>query len=65
MGYGYRSVEYIVSAMIRVNPSRPELLDEIDRAGIIATPGNSSYNEKVIEAARQSIVNGGRQVEIA
>ena len=50
--------------MIRVK-SQPELLDEIDRAGIIATPGNSSYNEKVIEAARQSIVNGGRQVEIA
>ncbi len=64
VGYGYRSVEYIVSAMIRVN-EQPELLDEIDRAGIIATPGNSSYNEKVIEAARQSIVNGGRQVEIA
>jgi predicted dehydrogenase len=63
VGYGYRSIEQIVSSMIQVE-SQPELLDEIDRAGIIATPGNSSYNERVIEAARQSISSGGAQVEI-
>ena len=58
VGYGYRSVEHIVSGIIRAE-SQPELLEEIDRAGIIATPGNSSYNERVIEAGRQSILNGG------
>lgn len=68
VGYGYRSVEHIVSSMIRVECApengRGELLDEIDRDGVIATPGNSSYNERVIEAARQSILNGGAQVAI-
>jgi D-galacturonate reductase len=63
VGYGYRSVDRIVSCIAQVE-SNPELRDEIDRAGIIATPGNSSYNEKVIEAGRQSILNGGRQIEI-
>ena len=28
----------------------------------MATPGNSSYNELVIEAARKSIQAGGREV---
>ena len=55
VGYGYRSIEYLVSSMIR---------DELDRDGIIATPGNSSYNERVIEAGRHSILNGGVQVDI-
>jgi hypothetical protein len=44
--------------------SEPRLLDEIDQAGLIATPRNSSYNELAIEAGRQSILSGGRQVEI-
>jgi len=68
VGYGYRSVEHIIFSIIRVESApadrRAELLDEIDRAGIVATPGNSSYNERVIEAARQSILNGGVQVDI-
>jgi hypothetical protein len=63
VGYGYRSVEHTISSMIRVD-TQPELLHEIDRAGIIATPGNSSFNERVIEAGRRSILNGGVQVEI-
>ncbi|HTS31687.1 MAG TPA: Gfo/Idh/MocA family oxidoreductase [Bryobacteraceae bacterium] len=62
VGYGYRSIEAIVRAAIRVNAEGPAVLEEIDRAGIIATPGNSSYNERVIEAARESILNGGREV---
>jgi len=41
------------------------VLDEIDRAGIIATASNSSYNESVIEAARESILHGGREVAIS
>jgi len=68
VGYGYRSVEYIVSSIIRLESAtedrRAELLGEFDRAGIMATPRNSSYNELVIEAGRQSIGNGGRQVAI-
>jgi hypothetical protein len=31
----------------------------------MATPANSAYNEQVIEAARDSILHGGRVVEIA
>jgi hypothetical protein len=30
----------------------------------MATPGNSNYNELVIEAARESILHGGKVVEI-
>jgi predicted dehydrogenase len=62
VGYGYRSIEAIVTAAIRVNEEGPQVLEEIDRAGIIATPANSSYNERVIEAARESIQSGGREV---
>ena len=68
VGYGYRSVDYIVSSMIRVETApderRRELLDEFDRAGIMATPRNSSFNERVIEAGRRSIFEGGAQVDI-
>jgi predicted dehydrogenase len=63
VGYGYRSIEAIVSAAIAVERGE-RTLEEIDRAGIIATPANSSYNEKVIEAARESIQNGGREVPV-
>ena len=63
VGYGYRSVEHIVSSIIRLE-SEPEdrrgkLLDQFDRHGIMATPRNSGYNELVIEAGRQSILDGG------
>lgn len=64
VGYGYRSIEAIVDAANRVNRDGRAILDEIDRAGIIATPSNSSYNERVIEAARESICDGGRMVKI-
>jgi hypothetical protein len=43
---------------------RQRILKEIDAAGIMATPANSSYNELVIEAARESILNGGRAVDL-
>ncbi|HVN06521.1 MAG TPA: Gfo/Idh/MocA family oxidoreductase [Bryobacteraceae bacterium] len=64
VGYGYRSVENIISKMMEAE-ARPELLDELEHDGIIATPGNSSYNEQVIEAGRQSILNGGCLVTIS
>jgi D-galacturonate reductase len=70
-GYGYRSIEYIVAAATRVNAATrvsagdaAHVLDEIDAAGILATPANSAYNELVIEAARESIRNGGHTVRL-
>ena len=39
--------------------------DYFDTAGLMATPGNSSYNELVIQAARESILGRGRMIEIA
>ena len=64
VGYGFRSIEAIVEAAIAVESGR-KTLEEIDAAGLIATPANSSYNERVIEAARESIRNGGREVRFA
>ncbi|MCG3180183.1 MAG: hypothetical protein BIFFINMI_02540 [Phycisphaerae bacterium] len=70
VGYGHRSVELIVQAVRRVRAAgddvaaRRRLLAEIDDAGIIATPRNSSYNELVIEAGRLSLANGGREAAI-
>lgn len=63
VGYGYRSIEHIVASIAEVD-GHPQLLEEIDRAGLIATAGNSGYNEQVIEAARQSILQGGRPVAL-
>jgi D-galacturonate reductase len=62
VGYGYRSVEAIVEAAIAVEEGRTTL-EAIDAQGLLATPANSRYNERVIEAARQSILDGGRLVE--
>jgi D-galacturonate reductase len=71
VGYGYRSVEHIIQNCIRMETENKSLADqqqmlkEIDAAGIMATPNNSSYNEQVIEAARESILNGGKMVSSA
>ena len=68
VGYGYRSVAYIVEKCIEVEACDPagarQLLGQIDAAGIMATPANSGYNEHVIEAGRASILSGGREVSI-
>ena len=77
VGYGYRSLEYIVRACIRLESEtsglapdggalgkRRQWLEEIDAAGIMATPRNSRYNELVLEAGRLSILNGGRETAI-
>lgn len=75
-GYGYDSIEAIVDAMISVAsagsglPSneavaaRKNILEEIDQKRIIATPANSCNNELVMEAARLSILAGGKPVYI-
>ena len=69
IGYGFRSVEHIIGNCIRVGAAdslaeRQTLLREIDAAGIMATPANSAYNELVLEAGRESILHGGREVPI-
>jgi hypothetical protein len=76
VGYGYDSIEALAQAAIRVNAAaegssgeealaqRRQVLAEIDRRAILATPANSSINELVTEAARHSIANSGRQVSI-
>ena len=69
IGYGYRSIEAMIQAALRVERGRDvrarrAAIKEIDGEGILATPANSAYNELVIEAGRMSILNGGRPVEI-
>ena len=76
VGYGYRSIEGIVGAAVRVEGAaaglkdeaalekRREILTRIDEEGLIATPANSAFNELVIEAGRKSILSGGREVLI-
>jgi len=61
VGYGYRSVEHLVRACIRVEQSHDaqRTLQEIDNEALLATPLNSRYNEEVIEAARDSLAHGG------
>ncbi len=76
VGYGYRSIEYIIKAVCKAIgisagldeakalTERQKLINQFDKEGIMATPANSSYNELVMEAGRLSILNGGREVEI-
>lgn len=70
VGYGYRSIEFLVRAVARVEAAgeklaaRQKVLETIDREGVLATPANSSYNELVIEACRLSITAAGRPVRI-
>ncbi len=70
VGYGYRSIEELTRAVVRVEAAgddlgaRQAVLREISDEGVLATPANSSYNELVIEAGRLSITNQGRAVVI-
>ncbi len=69
VGYGFRSIEFIVKACIRVESEpdadrRRAILKDYDETGVMATPANSRYNELVIEGARESILDGGRVVNL-
>ncbi|MCG3149202.1 MAG: Inositol 2-dehydrogenase/D-chiro-inositol 3-dehydrogenase [Verrucomicrobiae bacterium] len=70
VGYGYESIADSLQTMQRIESTcdslaaRQKVIHEIDAAGIIATPANSAFNELVVEAARASILDGGRQVKI-
>jgi D-galacturonate reductase len=63
VGYGYRSIERIVDACRKVEMDS-SMLERIDCEGLIATPANSRYNERVIEAGRVSIQDGGIEVSL-
>ena len=66
VGYGYRSIEYLVGCCLRVERAsdRQDAIREISNEGVVATPANSRHNEQVIEAARKSILSGGATVSI-
>lgn len=64
VGYGYRSIEAIIQTMLDLEAGKISL-DAIDQAGLLATPANSRYNERVVEAARRSIAEGGSLVSCA
>lgn len=66
VGYGVRSIEFIVHQCIACEAAEDKaaFLGRLDEQGILATPANSRYNEQVVEAGRQSILNGGREVQI-
>lgn len=76
IGYGYDSVAASINTMNYIESEtaslsgaaalkkRREMVEHVDKQGIIATPANSSINELVVEAARISIVNDGKWVDI-
>jgi len=76
VGYGVDSVAASITTACRIENDLRDLSDgdslsrrramikEIDEKGIIATPANSSMNELVVEAARNSILNEGEFVRI-
>ena len=66
VGYGFRSIEYLAGCALRVEAAadRRRAIREIDEEGLAATPANSRYNERVIEAARQSLQRGGELISI-
>lgn len=70
VGYGYRSVERLVAAWLQVQEvqslkERQAMIRAFDEQGLLATPANSRFHEQVLQAARESILSGGKQVTIA
>ena len=76
IGYGFDSVAASVTMACQIENAvqnmtetdslnkRREMIREVDKKGIIATPANSFINELVVEAARISILNDGEIVNI-
>jgi predicted dehydrogenase len=76
IGYGYESVAATINMIHRIEAEvaaldenaslaqRRARIREADAKGIIATPANSKTNELVVEAARASILDGGREYRI-
>lgn len=76
IGYGFDSVAASVTMACQIEAAvqnmsdsdslkkRREMIIEVDKKGIIATPANSFINELVVEAARISILRDGESVDI-
>lgn len=76
VGYGFDSVAATINTIHRMEneaaglgdapalAKRREIIQAVDRKGLIATPANSSINELVVEAARLSILNDGDTAQI-
>ena len=76
IGYGFESVSASLTMACQIEDAvhdmkdsdslrkRQEMIKEVDKKGIIATPANSFINELVVEAARISILNDGDIVDI-
>jgi len=71
VGYGPDSVSAIIGTIKDIEDiagddteKRRQMIKEVDRKGIIATPANSFINELVVEAGRMSILNDGKPVKI-
>ncbi len=76
VGYGYRSIEFIINNIRKsINSTqelpqdkaikqRQKIIKQFDQQAVMATPANSAYNELVIEAARLSIQNNAKMVNI-
>lgn len=76
IGYGYDSVAASITMAQQIESEiegipedkallkRRELIKKVDKKGIIATPANSYINELVVEAARLSILNDAKIVDI-
>jgi predicted dehydrogenase len=77
VGYGYESIAANLETMHHIEEAacgleeqetlkvRRDMIREVDRKGVIATPANSFINELVVEAARISILADGHPVRIA
>ena len=75
-GYGYESVAATIKMIQQIESEsdgvtgaealelRRKLIKAEDERGIIATPANSKSNELVVEAARASILDDGREYRI-
>ncbi len=76
IGYGFESVAASVTTAFMIEneveglkagdslAKRQQMIRDVDKKGIIATPANSYINELVVEAARISILNDGDMVKI-
>ena len=76
VGYGFDSVAATINTIHRMEnevaglgdapalTKRREIIQAVDRKGLIATPANSAINELVVEAARLSILNAGDAAQI-
>jgi D-galacturonate reductase len=75
-GYGFDSVAAAINTAQNIENEvagldddrslklRRELIKEVDKKGVIATPSNSFINELVVEAARMSILSDGENIRI-